>query len=69
MNYPTVYSMPDEMFLIIEKELGKRYPGVKFVNYDVFGDIHGVEEVRVIPALPSALKQNKCDAVISGNGC
>ncbi len=59
----------DETFPMIEKELKKRYPGIKFVNYEVFGKTHGVEEPEVIAALPGKLKQNKCDAAISGNGC
>ena len=54
---------------MIEKELTKRYPGIKFVSYEVFGRTHGEEEAKVIAALPDRLKQNGCDAVISGNGC
>ncbi len=59
----------DELFPMIEKELANRYPGVKFVSYEVFGNIHGGEEAKVIAALPNKLKQSKCDAVISGIGC
>lgn len=59
----------DEIFPVIEKELAKRYRGIKFVNHEVFGNIHGGAEAKVIAALPDALKQNGCDAVITGNGC
>ncbi len=59
----------DEIFPIIEKELANQYPGIKFVNYEVFGYAMGGEEAKVIAALPDTLKQNKCDAVISGVGC
>ena len=59
----------DEIFPIIEKELASRYPRIKFVSYEVFGNIHGGEEAKVIAALPDKLKQNRCDAVISGIGC
>lgn len=59
----------DEVFAVIEKELAKRYPGIKFVNYDVFGSIHGDKETETLAALPDRLKQSKCDAVISGIGC
>ena len=59
----------DEMFPVIERELAKRYPGVKFVGYDVFGNTHGPEEKKVIAGLPDKLRQNNCDAVISGVGC
>ena len=59
----------DEMFAVIEKELAKRYPGIRFVSYEKFGNIHGAEEAKVLAALPDRLQQNKCDAVISGVGC
>ena len=59
----------DEIFPVIEKELANRYRGIRFVNYDVFGSIHGKDEANVIAALPDTLKQNECDAVISAVGC
>ena len=59
----------DEIFPMIEKELAKRYPGIKFVNYKEFGSTHGGDETKVLAAIPDKLKQNKCDAVISGVGC
>ncbi|MFC1928248.1 hypothetical protein ACFLXK_01420 [Chloroflexota bacterium] len=58
----------DKMFPVIEKELAKRYPGIKFVGYEEFGSIHGAREADVIASLPDKLKKNKCDAVISGVG-
>ncbi|MFC2001526.1 hypothetical protein ACFLUZ_03355 [Chloroflexota bacterium] len=59
----------DDVFSILEKELASRYPGLKFVSYEEFGNIHGGEEAEVIPALPGRFKRNKCDAVISAMGC
>ena len=59
----------DEMFLVIEKELVKRYPRSKFVSYDVFGLMDGGNEIKVIAGLPDKLRQYKCDAVIAGVGC
>ena len=59
----------DKIFPMIEKELAKRYPESKFVSYEVFGSTHGGEETKALAALPDKLKQNKCDAVISGVGC
>ena len=59
----------DEMFPVIEKELAKRYPGIKFVSYEKFGCIHYEGEREVLAALPDKLKQYKCDAAISGVGC
>lgn len=59
----------DEIFPMLEQELAKRYPGSKFVSYKAFGPTHGAEEATVLAALPDKLKQNRCDAVISGVGC
>ena len=59
----------DKVFPAIEKEFAKRYRGITFVSYEVFGSTHGGKEAEVLAALPDKLKQNKCDAVISGIGC
>ena len=59
----------DEIFPMVEKELLRRYPGVKFVGYEVFGSTHGGEEATNMAALPDRLKKNQVDAVISGIGC
>ena len=59
----------EQIFPVIEKELSNRYPGGKFVGYEEFGSTHGGKEADVLDALPDKLKQNKCDAVISGIGC
>lgn len=58
----------DEIFPIIRQSLSKRYPGIKFVDYDVFGDTHGTKQRELIAALPDMLRQHGCDAVISGVG-
>ncbi len=59
----------DEMFPVIEEELAKRYPGIRFVSYEVFGQTYGGDEREVLAAFPDRLRQNKCDAAISGVGC
>ena len=59
----------EHIFPAIEKELANRYPRSKFVSYEAFGSIHGGEEAKTLTALPDKIKQNKCDAVISGVGC
>jgi hypothetical protein len=59
----------DEIFPILEEELGRRFPGTKFVNYKVFGSTHGGDEREVVAGLPAKLKQHNVDAVISGMGC
>jgi len=58
----------NEIFPIIERELSKRYAGIHFVSYDVFGTGHG-KEPEVVAKLPDMLRESKSDAVISGVGC
>ena len=59
----------DEIFPILEEELGRRFPGVRFVRYDTFGSTHGRDEQRVLAELPHKLRQHEVDAVISGMAC
>ncbi len=59
----------DEIFPILEEEIGRRFPGAKFVSYNVFGSTHGGDEREVVAALPEKLKAHHVDAVISGMGC
>ena len=40
----------NEIFHIIEKELAKQHPGIKFVSYEVFGATHGGEEAKTLRA-------------------
>jgi hypothetical protein len=58
----------EEMFPIIREQLSKRYPGIKFIEYTNFGNIHGPQENEVIADLAEKLHQYGCDAVISGVG-
>lgn len=59
----------DEIFPILEEELGRRFPGTKFINYIIFGSTHGDKEHEVVADIPSKLKQYGADAVVSGMGC
>ncbi|MFC2060853.1 hypothetical protein ACFLTZ_07230 [Chloroflexota bacterium] len=59
----------DKIFPMLEAELTKRYPTIKFVNYEKFGSTHGAYEAKVIASLSGKLKENECDAVISAMGC
>jgi hypothetical protein len=54
------------VFETIEKGLRKRFPGVKFVSFEQFGNVYGPQEAEVIRDLPSRLKRYHCDVVISG---
>jgi hypothetical protein len=58
----------DRVFPALEKELERRYPGVRFVPYTVFGDIHGGDEHAVVEALPDLLREHGVDAVVAGVG-
>ena len=53
---------------VLEKALLKRYPNIKFIHHENFGDTYGPAESDVIKAIPERLREFKCDAVISGNG-
>ena len=53
---------------ILEAAFQKRYPGVKFVEHEFFGNIHGRDGHLVQAALPQKLKEAGVDAVISGIG-
>jgi len=59
----------DDSFLVIEKMMKDKYPDVKFIRYENFGNIHDPsEEAKMMAELPAKLKKFKCDAVIAGNG-
>jgi hypothetical protein len=58
-----------DMKPIIEETMEERYPGIKFVGPDEFGDIHGpLHGKETLPALPGNLKKYQVDAVITGVG-
>ncbi|MCC7461545.1 MAG: hypothetical protein IT480_03680 [Gammaproteobacteria bacterium] len=59
----------DRMYEVWERELPKRYPGIRFVSWREFGEIHGANEHKVLEALPQKLKEHGVDAVICGVGC
>lgn len=59
----------DEIFPILERELGRRFPGMRFIGYDVFGSTHGEDEHKVMADLPQKLRDLNIHAVISGMGC
>jgi hypothetical protein len=58
----------EEIFPVVRESLRKRYPGVRFIEYDRFGDTHGTTQKQVLAELPALLKELKVDAVISGVG-
>ena len=54
-------------FEVIEKAIAKRFPTVKFVPFERFGDVYGPREAEVIRDLPQKLAAEGVDLVISGN--
>jgi len=54
-------------FQVIEQEIRKRFPTVRFVSHERFGDTYGAHETEVIRGLPGKLADYECDFVISGN--
>ncbi len=58
----------EEWFPILREELTRRYPGIRFVTYDTFGNLHGPNQRELVAKVPALLKEFKVDAVISGIG-
>jgi hypothetical protein len=58
----------EEWFPILREELAKRYPGIRFVPYDTFGNLHGPNQRELVAKVPALLKEHEIDAVISGIG-
>ena len=59
----------DVVFELLEEGLKKRYPGINFVSWKVFGSTHGGNERAALAALPQRLRDFKVDAVVSGMAC
>ncbi|MBI2957338.1 MAG: hypothetical protein HYY32_00705 [Chloroflexi bacterium] len=57
----------DQMFSALRERLAERYPGIKFVDYDVFGTIHGPRGADVLEG-GKVLQEQGCDLVIAGVG-
>ena len=58
----------EEIFPLVRASLSHRYPGIRFVEYETFGNIHGPREDEIVANLAGKLHQYNCDAVISGVG-
>ncbi|MFC1941357.1 hypothetical protein ACFLWL_03030 [Chloroflexota bacterium] len=59
----------DQTWPLIQQLLSGKYPGIKFVGWEEFGNYFGKEEESLLEALPAKLKHYGCDAVVSGRGC
>lgn len=58
----------EDIFPIVRARLKERFPGIKFVTYDVFGNVHGPQQRELVADVPRLLKQHGCNAVISAIG-
>ncbi|MGG5809313.1 UGSC family (seleno)protein [Falsiroseomonas sp. CW058] len=58
----------EDIFPILRERLSARYPGIRFVTYDTFGNLHGPNQRELVARVPDLLKAHKVDAVISAIG-
>lgn len=58
----------DRAFPIIREELLKRYPALRIVEYENFGNIHGADEHAVVERLPDDLRAHGVVGVLAGVG-
>lgn len=74
LNGKTVCELWDVIFRgetiypIVREHIRARFPGVKFVTYEEFGNFHGAHGDRVLSELPDKLRRHGADAVIVGIG-
>ena len=63
----------DEIIPVLREELKKRYPGIRFITYDVLGNFRearnfGGYEMEKWPGLGKFLQDNKVTGAIAGVG-
>ncbi len=58
----------DDAYPLLRDALRARFPGAAFVEYPVFGNIHGADELEIVDRLPALLAEHGVDAVICGVG-
>jgi hypothetical protein len=54
------------MFRVIANELNSTFPDLAFIDYPMFGNIHGPDEDGVFARLPGLLRKYEVDAAIVG---
>ena len=59
----------DQLFTALEEGLSRRYPGIRFISWKEFGNIHGPDEREIVAGLPEKLRAMGVDGVISGMAC
>jgi hypothetical protein len=74
LNGKTVAELWDVIFRgetiypLVREYIRARFPRVKFVTYDAFGNFHGAREAQVTAEIPAKLRAHNADAVIVGIG-
>ena len=74
LNGKTVCELWDVIFRgetiypLVRDYIKARFPRVKFVGYEAFGNFHGAREREVVATLPEKLRAHKADAAIVGIG-
>ena len=74
LNGKTVAELWDVIFRgetiypLVREYIKQRFPDVKFVGYEHFGNFHGAREHEVSASIPDKLRAHKADAVIVGIG-
>jgi hypothetical protein len=58
----------EEIFPMVRERLKARFPGIRFVTYDVFGNIHGPQQRELLAHVPELLAKHGVDVVISAIG-
>jgi hypothetical protein len=58
----------DEMFAAIAEQFAAGHPQTTFVDYEVFGNIHGASETALVQMIPQKLREHKVAAVVAGVG-
>jgi hypothetical protein len=59
----------DEVFTVLEEQLRRQFPGVKFVSWREFGSTHAVNEKELLASLPQRFKELGVEAAISSMAC
>ncbi len=58
----------ETIYPLVRDYIRRRFPGVKFVTYEQFGNFHGAREAKVSAQIPAKLRAHGADAVIVGIG-
>lgn len=58
----------EDIFPMVRARLTAQFPGIKFVRYDVFGNVHGPQQRELLADVPKLLREHGCNAVISAIG-